>query len=88
MNDKENTVAGAEKHIALHEAISDLTGVTRRLEQVINRITGHQEIDDSTPCPEGPDITLLQILDQGHDEIRQETDQMYKKIDELIKLLF
>ena len=79
-----------DKHIALHQAIHDLSRITRNLEDLRQRILGPEPaMTDSSQVEKGEDApTLSAVLCGGPDALRKFTDDTCHRIKELEEVLF
>lgn len=77
-----------EKHTQLHEAIQDLDGIARHLDELIEKVTGPTPETGEPTNSKEPQPTLSDILNGGADAIRTKTETAHRQIERLKELLF
>lgn len=90
MNDSEPTATKVEKHIRVHNAIRDMSGLLYKADGIIERITGPRPecaVDDAKqPHPIIP--SLLDVLNESPCLIIEKIEGLHQKLDQIEELIF
>ncbi|MCP4304687.1 MAG: hypothetical protein GY788_07390 [bacterium] len=88
MMNKPITADRREKHIEMHEAIQNMDGLTRHLDELIERMEGPVPQIRAEACEQESTPHFMDVLNGAPDAIREKTDSAHKQIQRLTDLLF
>lgn len=77
-----------EKHIELHEAIQNIDGIARHLDELIERMEGPTPKDGAVESGKEERPRFIDVLNGGPGSIREKTDAAHKRIERLMEMLF
>lgn len=89
MNGAINGSTRIDKHTRLANKIEDMRSLVDHAERIIARVEGPRpEKILKDPSPARPELTLLQVLDIGPDEMARLMDEVHSRLDYLEEILF
>lgn len=87
MND-EMAADRREKHIEMHDAIQNIDGLTRSLDELIERMEGPTPQAGVDPSEKENIPNFMDVLDGAPSAIREKTGSAHRRIQRLTELLF